>query len=336
MRTALTTAVVISGLGAPVLAAPLRAGHVDSDARWVAHLDLEAAGHSIIGKWVFQQARAESDDFEELQEILPGFTLEADGPIRGITVYGSAVDMEAHGGWDSFVGVVYGTGQLKEWDAHIARVIEAAEELGGIQMQVDGRSVRAIPVEDGVVYMTLASGSGGRHAMVFAFHPPRLGRALDVIGGERESARESSLMPKHGWRDGTIAYFAAEELTEFGELEEASRVLGQAKTIGMRVGEADGRFFAEAAIETDEPEKAAALAHIVQGFVALGTLAAAQQDGDPELRRLMRLASDLRFEASDSTFVASFSHDAGSVVELLEESAGDESWGDFEWDGDDW
>jgi len=55
------------------MAGPPVARHIDPDARWVLHVDLEELNSTEIGSFLMDMVAAETDDFEEIREVMPNF-----------------------------------------------------------------------------------------------------------------------------------------------------------------------------------------------------------------------------------------------------------------------
>ncbi len=307
------------------LAGPPVAGHVDPDAKWVVHVDLEQLNSTQLGSFLMDMVAAETDNFEDIREIMPNFWPGPEGGMFGITLYGAELEFEDDEIPEDFCAVIYGNENIRGWGS----MLEAIALHEGFEDQlkkreIHGAQVWSMPMEDsGRIYAGLVEGRSGRVAWVVSFDSGRIERSLaffeDQDGG-------NELLPRDGWRAGTVAFAATNGLNGVPMDEKASRVIGEAKSFKMRVGELKDEAFMQLALDTGDAEKAQSVMSIGQGLMAIGQLAASE---DEELAAVMRVARGLQISTSGSSVLVDFEHDAGEIVKFLRES------GEFDVDVDD-
>jgi len=313
-NVAMSVGVGLALTAGSAVAGPPVERHIDPDAKWVMHLDLDAVDSTKIGDFLMEMIVDEADDFEEIQEIIPGFWPGPEAGIFGFTVYGTSLDVEGGDGAKDVCAIIYGNDQIAGW----GRRIEQVAEHEGIEdkiktREIHGCDVWSIPMDDGGRVYVGKVQKRGKVAWVFSFDSNRIERSLEIIseGGKTE------LLPRDGWRDGTIAYFSTSTLDGLDIDDHASRVIGGAKSVRVRIGEADGEAYLQAALDTGDTEHADKIRNIAQGLLAIGQLMAGE---DEELAVVMEVARDLEIDTSGSTVLFGLTHDADDVIGFLEEA----------------
>ncbi|RNC80438.1 MAG: hypothetical protein ED559_01095 [Phycisphaera sp.] len=335
MRRALTLACAGLAFGAgSAVAGPPVEKHIDPDAGWMVHVDLDAVADTEIGEFLMQMISAETDDFEDIREVMPNFWPGPEGGVFGLTAYGTSLDIEGGDGAEDMCVILYGDDQISGWGSMLHGI--ALHEGMGDEIrhrQVRGHDAWSFPLDDaGRGYAGLVE-KGRNVAWIIAFDS---GTFDDALGLFDEGRGDTDLMPRGGWRDGTIAYISTNTLDGLDVDEKASRVLGDARSLRMRVGEEDGEAYFQGALDTGDDENARSIVSIAQGLLAIGNLAAAD---DEELREVMRVAQGFSFDVEGSTVYIELTHDAEEVVEFLEEASEasnvDINIGDPEYHGED-
>lgn len=313
------------------IAGPPVSGHIDPDARWVVHVDLEQLNSTEIGSFLMDMVAAESDNFEDVREVMPNFWPGPQGGMFGVTLYGSELEFDDDEVPEDFCAVIYGNDQIRGWGS----MLEAIALHEGFEDQLKKRELHGCDVwsmpmdEGGRIYAGLVEGRGDRVAWVVSFDSDRIGRSLaffDDNGGGNE------LLPRDGWRDGTVAFVATNAMDGIPMDRKASQVIGEAKSFKARVGEVGANAFLQMSLDTGDKEKAQSVISIGQGLMAIGQLAAAE---DEELAAVMRVARGLQLSTSGTSVLVDFEHDAGEIVEFLRESGEFDVEDHFDYDDDD-
>lgn len=269
LPSALAAACVLSTFGA--LSAPAHADALDkaripADARWFAHLDLDALKRSELFT-ALQAAEktsltAEFDEFAEL-----GLNPMED--LRSIGVY--CLDKNP----ERAVLLLVGNEHV---DAALAKLSKTpsyhAEELDGRPLHVwdDGG-------EKSFVCVARREGSNDR-LVVRAGDKETLRRALSVVDHPGESlAGVKEPAASYTPAAGSILYAAAmTELSELGKVDMASNVTRLAKDMRLDIGEARGEVYAMLDLEAATEKEARQLQQVMQGALALVSLAQGENE----------------------------------------------------------
>lgn len=323
---------MVWGAGAAVLVAggatagPPSADQISEHAKVMVHIDLDALNASAMGDMLLDQLEADSNNFEEIQQLFPGFTLRAGGGLHALTAYAGGLNND---GPDNMVVLVRGDSNLKGWEENLAQMLA---EHGGESVDIEGHATLVVPMDDETGYLTVIENGADDYTWVFGQSVLSLTEGLGVLAGERPAVQgETRTRIDRKWRDGTIAMFGTARLDIFNEMEEASAILKLANQVWGNIGEDEGRFFAEVIVHSDEQKKANQLVAVFNGAVGLGSILA--QDNE-ELASVMAMVQSFKVWAKDGNFSIAFEHDAEAMIEFLEEHAeggfghdADDDWG---------
>lgn len=332
-RTQNTTRMTVWGAGAAValagsaIASPPSADQVSEHAKVMMHVDLEALNASKMGNMILEQIEADSNNFEEMQQIFPGFTLRPEGGLRGITAYAGGV---GHDGPENMVMLVHGDRHLKNWEEGLAEMLA---ENGGDIIDIDGHSTLVVPMDEETGYLSLVKNGGNDFTWVFGQNVLSLSEGLEVLAGE-SAAVQGVARERIGrkWKDGTIAMFGTARLEVFEDMEPASAILNLANEVWGRIGEDEGEFFAELTVHSEDQKKVNQMMTVYNGAIALGSILAQESE---ELSEVMAMAQTFKVWAKDGYLTLAFEHDAEKLMELIEEQTQD-SWDyDIEVEDDD-
>jgi hypothetical protein len=297
-------------------AGPPVPGHIDSEAAWVVHVDLEQMGASRLGSFMLEALGDETDDFAEIRALIPGFFPGPSGGMLGLTMSGRSLEQDGDRSPEDFCAIVYGTDAIGGWGERIEAIAERegfAEHV--TTREVHGGTVWSVPTEEGErAYAGRVQGRGGRIAWVIAFDDGLMDRAMarfaDQGGG-------TDLLPLDGWREGTIAFAATNAMSTLPMDDKASRVIGEARSVKVRLGETDARAFVQMSLDTGDAERAQTVLSVAHGLIAIGQLASAE---DPELARVMSVVQDVSLRTSDRSVLLDFSRDADELIGFIREA----------------
>lgn len=317
--------VCAAGLALPgtALGGPPVSGHIDPGAKWVVHVDLEQMDSTQIGSFLMEMLAEEADGFADIKEVMPNFWPGPEGGMFGVTLYGTSLDMEENEVPEGFCAVVYGDERISGWGS----MLEAIALHEGIEDQlkkrnIHGSDVWSVPIDEGGrLYAGLVEGQGGQVAWVVSFDDGDIDRALATFA---DQSGGSELMPRDGWREGTIAFVATNALGEVPMDEKASRVIGEARSLKLRVGELGDEAFLQMALDTGDAEKAKSVMSIGQGLMAIGHLAAGE---DEELAAVMEIVQGVELTTGDTSVMLNFAHNADEVLDFLKDAVENE-WPD--------
>jgi hypothetical protein len=323
MNRFVPSVLVLACLTAPLGADALQPGRVPADARWLAHLDVEALKSSKIYEVVHEQS--EKGGTNELDEGLAHFQLAAGldptTDFKAVTVY-CAKESEK-----SCVAILSGNDKI---DAALQKLKAMPHYHTTV---VGSRSLHTWGDDHETWYGYVQRKDGSDERVVVASQDSdELLRALGVIENGAESlasARSPAIRARPA--SGSIFFAAAGEgLNELGEMQPVSAVAKLAKSIVLDVGEERGALFAHLALDTRKPEDALRIQQVLQGAVAL--LGLVDDEHHAEARaRLQRIVEALRFNVSNTRVDADFRYDVKALLndlkalEELDHKNGDDS-----------
>lgn len=288
---------------------------VAADARWFAHLDLEALQRSELFA-ALRAAQVEEltalDELDEFQEL----GLDPLRDLRSISVYCQDQDPERA------VLLVVGNARVDEALATLAREPSyRAAELDGRRMHVWGSGA-----ESSYVCVARREGSEDR-LVVRAPDEEALRRALGVIDGRAKSlasVEEPQVRPaprpapRRAPSNGSILYAAAlSGLAELAEVEMASNVTRLCKDVLVDVGESRGEVHALLEMEANTEAEARQLQQVMQGALALLALAQGGAEDPGVARSLQDLTNAFRFTANGKAVQCEFRMPVSVLLEDL-------------------
>ncbi|OUW16788.1 MAG: hypothetical protein CBD18_06205 [Opitutales bacterium TMED158] len=276
------------------------------DAKWLAHLDMQAFQETTIGDFLIEEFE---EEFGGDQEGL-SFDIEAlVGELHSITAYG--VDVGADSALES--GLVARTGDKAKAmiDVYIASQELEREVKTGFK-KLEGKDYLTY-LAGNEVYLSFPSDG----LLIASKSFDRIERALAVIEGEVEdlSGIDSELLLS----DASEFFFlaTASGIDSVDGVPAQARLLQKAKGGLIELGERESQLVSNIHLVTDGPDVSNQLARIVQGMVALASFT---EVGGERLDRLMESVS---VEDSDDRVSISLSYPAHEIVRLLGAIVGD-------------
>ncbi len=300
----LLSATAVCTLVSPVRADALDKSRVPAQARWVAHVDVEALTRSTL----FAALRAQNEEFEldgDLAELKAEFGIDPFVDLKSLTVYCADKSPER--------AVILMTGSDK-LDAALMRL----QEQPGYRTEKDGAHTLHVWSQDEETWYgwVLRRDATANRVVVLSANRD------DVLGGIAviEGARPSLAAQRDGLvfatpAPGSFLFAAAtENLSELNEIEATSRVFKLAQTMSIDVGEDRGALYAHAIVDTKTPEDALKIQQVLQGAVALVGL----MSDEPGIgSHLSSLVGALRFECTGSRLTANFRYDVKALLEVF-------------------
>lgn len=293
-------AILLAGT-AVVMAEPLNPAHVSAEAKWLIHIDFDAAENSPFAK------RYEQEQGERLQKvnqhISEHYGIKSLKGLSGLTLYGT--NYEQHRGTavlfaeydgekmvsflkqqSGYKAESHGDVELHTWTQHDARHNQ------------DFEITAAFPKENVLV--------AGRPA-------EDVKQAVDLVNGKGTSlkGKESPLVgevPK-----GTIFRGAAVELAGLKQRERPMPILSQGKKVNVVFGESEGKTFANSTFEAESAEVADQLQQVLEGFKAMAALQTAEQPA------LKPLTDALKFKKEGQTISTEWQADSEKLIEAAEQ-----------------
>lgn len=332
--------VALGSLGASALAGPLNPKLVSGDAKWLVHIDIEAAlkcsivdtlrSSHELGEAGIDEFKKETglDPFTDIKDItLYGFDGDSDRAVfLAQTTAAADKTVEKVKALKSFKTVASGAYQLLCWNDdeegdgdHAGGAGKDAEKEKDGE---DGGHHHKHGHEDddsGLRYAYVHSPAGGANRIVvFGENADDVARGVDVLTAKKPGLGAGGAI-KPAPKAGVIFYAVAADLSEIMGLE--ANVAKQAESMELQVGEAGGELFADAAVQAKTAEDATSITQVVQGIIAMGRLAAGEE---PELKELMPLVDSLKMSAQGKMVTASFRYDTKAITEKLKKAIDEE------------
>ena len=290
--------------GSAALAGPLNKAWVAADAKWVVHVDVEAAMGSTIGKCVVEH---QSElNLEPLNQFNKYTGLDAFKDIKGITLYSQSI--EADGG----VVVVVGTAKIEE---SVNRL--AAQDKTMHKVEMDGRVVYRWSENKVEKFGCLRTTGEGERMLIVCGTQPELDSALAVVEGKVETAAkvaEGSLSATP--RGGSMVFVAVRGLDEGGTRTKGPKILRTAREFNADIGEDSEGLYGDMKLKAATAKDAKTTADYLQGMLAVGKM---MVGGDPETKQLSELMDSVSFAANESELSAKFRVKHEQLTALVEE-----------------
>jgi len=285
----------------------LRRERLPADVDFVVHLDFEGLQRTELWRHVKESSGAELEieDFdEEFGEFKERFGLDPFTDVRAVTLY----KMESEE--DPTVALFSTTAKIDQAlaagqkEPGYARIREGGIELHTWQHHDDG--------QDETVCAYIHVLRGDERVAVLASNKESALRAARVLRGEQPNHAAGGSLLTLNPAPGSFLYLAAANISQLDEFSPASQVFGLAQGIQVDLGEAGGFLQAHMGVATDSPENARNVSDVVQGLIALGSLAGGELGPALELLRAVRL------NTRGSLVTVDFSFGVQRLIEILE------------------
>lgn len=265
MKRLLTACVLATVICLPASAGSLKKNWVSAKAQWVAHIDVDAARESSIGKFLIEHRDELDIDFGEMEEM--GINPIED--IDSVTLYGV--------GDPEHEGVI-----IVQMNDSIDRLIEKAREQADDFEEIEVDGIKMYSIDEGENFVFVHKGRKGRRTVIITGATDRLIHAINVIEGDARSLDDiDSPTLKGSPKKGAICYAQAAGLPWLHDDDDpASQVVKLAKRIIFQVGEYHEEAFATLSVYTAKEEDANNITAILNGMIALGRMLASQKDSD--------------------------------------------------------
>lgn len=331
-------AIFIAGLlfvNVAIFAGPIDKGQVSKDAKWVAHLDNDQLGKSVIGGLIRQNleqtgALAEMEDFNAL------FSFDPFVDINDITIYGREKDKDKFvvifdGNFDKeeLLKIVppdmqhevinYGQSELHIWQGEA----QANKRYMGLDLKYDGEikletRQGEVQINDQVVNPAIYGCFYSDRLIVLSPSLDSIKSAIDVLNGTAENAGESDfIVDSYGNESIFFRAFVKGVGTIAGQ-EPKAAILQQTDTLELVIGESDGLFFVNVDLVTKSEEIAEAIGTMIEGILAFAVVAS---DNEPQVAEL---ASKVTVLSIENSVQIRFESEPESVMELLNKELDEE------------
>ena len=301
VTVALALAVVL-GVAAAAQATPVDVKQVPADAKWLAHVDVDAIRASTVAQKMFQHCMAMHKEagqhFDKVRAEL-GIDLRTD--LHGLTFYGKQLGQHK--------GVLIVNVKIDQ-QLLLKKVATASDHKTTKYGAYDLHSwtakgphhTRAVV---GAIYKS--------ERLVFASDIEELKAALDVLDGKAASLSSSSPLAGR-LHAGTTFLFRATGLAE-AKLPCKCPLAKQIESVRISMGEDNGQSFFRAKAIMANTEVVGQVKAIIDGGKALGDL---HTSNDPQARKLV---DALQVKIDDKTVRVQWNAPANDVWEVLHKHA---------------
>ena len=248
---------------------PLKTERVAGDARWVAHIDVDAALTSGTGKVALDEAAKKEKFHAGLEKIRQTLGFRPLKDVRGLTLYGkdyardmgvAVIDVTAEQDKllallvqnEAYKRIEYGDHTLHKWTAQ-PRCDEEGEVVSEGKTHV------------GCFY--------DENTIVIASTVELLQAAVDVLDGKAESlAKTKALKMLPVPAEGAFLVAAAEGIRLPKAKHPRAAMLRKITDAAVQIGESDGSVFLKISVLAGSVKKATRIRQVAQGFVALAQM----------------------------------------------------------------
>ncbi|CAG0976417.1 hypothetical protein PHYC_01527 [Phycisphaerales bacterium] len=302
---ALKIAILAGAFSVPAWAGPLEPRLVDRDAKWLLHVDAEAALASTPGGF-FRELAAE--EMPARAEIAAHFGFDPITTIRGLTCYG-----RTYGDKDGVI-IITGSAEIQAAEEKLPQsgLAEYAPDSEG-----EHKFHRWSDNEKEVFCAFLAGSKPDERRVVLTGSRDGLLRALDVIAG----ASPSSLDDAAGAPDpgGAIVFVTAREIN-MSQAPARAKTFRGLEGLTLRIGERSVndqlQLYTQAHLSVGTPERAQQMQQMFQGFIAMAALAS---EDNPDLQPLAALAQRVKISVDNAQISVECSHPSQAVLDVARE-----------------
>ena len=281
-------------------AAPLDKGQVASDARWLAHLDMQAFQETTIGEFLLGAFEEEfGGDKSSVSFDVEGLL----GELQSVTAYGAELGIATQG--ESVLVARTGDKVRPMIDAYIAT--QELEKNGKTGFKkLEGKDYLTYLVGN-EVYLVFPS-----DGMVMASRSfEQVEEALAVVEGAARSLDNGDSELILSDTDGFFFLASANGIDSIDGVPPQAKLLQKAKGGQFALGERDDKVVSKIRLSTAGPEVSGHLASIAKGLVALASFT--EVGGE----RLDRLMDSVEVKSEGDLVSISLDYPAEEIVRLL-------------------
>lgn len=284
----LQTLLALPLLALPALAGELDRTRVDANAKWIAHIDVEALRRTQL----FQEIRA-ADTEGRLEKGLAELA-----QTEGIRLFEDLLSVTAWGTSRDGDGAVV----VLQTSANVEPALVRWQEKAGAKKVTIGERdcVEWGEGHEAGFSWTSASADGARRQIVLSKSAAGLQQAMELLDGKRPSLAQttgSELYPAP--TTGTFAYVVASGIldgldTIGGDAAQVSVAARLTKAVRLELGESAGSLFLDLRLRTEKAQDAQKVKRIFDGLLALVGMFA----GEPEVTEIVeRVTQAITVEA---------------------------------------
>ena len=284
---------------------------ISADAQWLVHLDVHAALHSQL----FEALKDREPDLDyennpDLQEIRDRLGFDPTTDIDSVTVYGLGHDPEA------VVIMVHTRGDI---DDTLTRLSVLAKRT---QLEIDGLEISrwSNPDQRGDQMYSYVARHADSDERIVLLSPDanNLVVGIEALRGESANLEDSDSDLGLTTSEGAIVSVSATgKLVEWADLEPASNIIKLVRSAMVEIGEKGSSSYAHVRVETASAADATRVTQIIQGFMALASMASEVEE---ELKDVLPLLNSLKFSAEGAILTIHFEKDTDELIALMDGS----------------
>jgi hypothetical protein len=307
MRRAAMVAIAVGLAAGAALAGPLQPERVASSAKWVAHLDVEAAMKAELVQFVLQQPDVMAKVEAAVKKGMEKLGIDPTKDIKSITLYGM--------GYEKTQAVAIGQGKVDK-DKLLALIPKDGHE----QLEYNGVTIHSWPDPKGG---TTNGCFWGDDTVVLAGDVANIKLAIDVLAGKKDNLTKGELaaaLPKAP--AGTALTLAARDLESAPKKENDPGVfIHKFNWLSLVAGESEGNGFLTITGQAKNAEDAQEIRDGLNGLIAFVKMAARHMKaGDPRLADVAELLKGVSIGGEGATVTASGSWPVAKLKEVAEKA----------------
>jgi hypothetical protein len=307
--TAALVMAVVAGLGAGAARGEaFTPANIPAGARWVVHVDMDAARESALWKLVQTQFIAphqtEFDQKIRVVETLTGMKFPRD--LHDVTLYGVSFAKD-----EACILVHAAVNQATVIDL-LKLDPEFRSETHNDHEVLTWRDKDKDRLLHGAFY--------GQDRVIVSPEKKLVEGALDALDGKVAVVKADSPLAAFpraaaaGGKESTIVYVAGQGLAELKKAQDpASPLVAQTQAGWLAISEVNGKIVGKAALQTKTEQSATQIQQFVQGMQALVTLTASGENADDKVKAVAAALSSLNIRRDGAVISA----DIGVSIEAL-------------------
>ncbi len=301
---------------------------VSVEARWVVHLDVEALTSSEFGACLIKGLQSQEENPLSRVEAEIGFNPLKD--VYSLTAYGTGeppakgVSIEVTGE-DVSVGAVARPGENAVVVAVMSDAIDAliqkvaADEQRYEKISRAGYTIHSWADEDSDARWYLyqqPTENESRRLVLASDNSDALFEGIRVLAGDAPSLADVNRDDRQHPQPGSILFASVDDIADLAGHKAASELLKRTKRLAVNLVEHQGTVHLNISAQADSPEAATTIIQIIQGALAMATLAV--DPNDDEGAAFRTLVQNLNFTAEGRRMSLEFQQPAEALCQLLE------------------
>lgn len=288
----------------PILsAAPFDPTHISKDSKWLAHLDVDRLKTSAIGQVLIDSLKTA---MEEQKKKEGGVTLNVDAvlaEIHSVTTYGLSFDNKPEN--QSVLIVKTGPKAQAIIDGYVASQELANDGKTPFKL-LTGTNFPAYLVSN-QIYLTFPR----KDLILVSKELKQVDEALAVIDGRTPRISASSPLLGAGMGNEFFLLASANGLDTLKDMPPQARILQKATGVHVALGERGDNMRSRISLSTSGPEVSSQLRRIIDGMIALASLA------EVENQSLAKLTESIVVESSDTVVSVDLSYPVEDIKALF-------------------